>query len=185
MLQTVINAWARSGVIGKSQRAKTVLQKMIDMYEARTSRARPNVFIYMAGLNVCAFAVGYNAKKVRALQVFMTTFDELCSSDYTEPNYVTYIVYLTALRNLLPDSDKRRVPLLSKVFCKCCEDGPVSQLTLRRLESALTPKQVTEVNHSVGFDRISPLPIGQVPSKWRQNVVEKKSSNKNQSQVLR
>jgi hypothetical protein len=89
MLQTVINAWARSGVIGKSQRAKTVLQKMIDMYEARTSHTWPNVFIYMAGLNACAFAVGDNAEKACALQVFTTTFDELCSSDYTEPNDVT------------------------------------------------------------------------------------------------
>jgi hypothetical protein len=57
MLQTVINAWARSHVIRKSQRAKTVLQKMIDMYEGGTSPARPNVFTYMAVLNACAFAV--------------------------------------------------------------------------------------------------------------------------------
>lgn len=185
MLQTVINAWARSRVIGKSQRAKTVLQKMIDMYEAGTSRARPNVFTYTAVLNACAFAVRDNAEKARALQVFMTTFDELCSSDYAEPNHVTYVVYLTALRNLLPDSDERRVPLLSKVFCKCCEDGQVSELTLRRLESALTPEQVREVYRSAGFEGTSPLPIGQVPSEWRQIVVEKKSSNKNRSQVRR
>jgi hypothetical protein len=103
---------------------------MIDMYEAGTSPAWPNVFPYMAVFNACAFAVGVNAEKVHALQVFKRTFDELCSSDYAEPNHVTYVAYLMALCNLLPDSDKRRVPLLSKVFCKCCEDGQVSELTL-------------------------------------------------------
>jgi hypothetical protein len=75
--------------------------------------------------------------------------------------------------------------LLSKVFCKCCEDGQVSELTLCWLESALTPKQVREVYRSAGFKGTSLLPIGQVPSEWRQNVVEKKSNNKNRSQVLR
>jgi hypothetical protein len=104
---------------------------------------------------------------------------------YAEPNHVTYVAYLMALHNLLPDSDKRRVPLLSKVFCKCCEDGQVSELTLCRLESALTPEQVRDVYRSTGFKGASLLPIGQVPSEWRQNMVEKKSSNKNQSQVLR
>ncbi len=158
---------------------------MIDMFEAGTSPARPNEFTYMAVLNACAFAVRDNAKKVCALQVFTRTFDELLCR--TKPCYVRCVPDGTSqsLTNLLPDSDKRRVPLLSKVFCKCCEDGQVSELTLCRLESALTPEQVRDVYRSTGFKGASLLPIGQVPSEWRQNMVEKKSSNKNQSQVLR
>ena len=162
-------------MFGKSRRAKAVLEKMISMYEAGTSQARPNVFTYTAVINACAFAIGEDAEKKKALKIASATLDELCRSDYGAPNHVTFVAYLSAIRNLVPEDDETRVALLTTVFSQCCKDGQVDELTLRRLESALTAKQAEEVYQSVGFNGTSPLDIGVVPTEWRRNVVEKKT----------
>lgn len=168
-------------MFGKAKRAKAILEKMISMYEAGTSQARPNVFTYTAVINTCAFTVGDDTEKANAMSIATNTFDELSSSDYGEPNHVTYVAYLSALRNLLENSDETRTALLSSIFCKCCADGQVSELTLRRLESALTAEQVRKVYHSAGFEGGPQIAIRKVPAEWRRNVIEeKKTSGKNQ-----
>ena len=172
-----INAWSESRVFGKGYRAKTVLQKMIEMYEADTSRAKPNTFVYTAVLNSCAYAIGDDAEKADAMQIATTTFDELCNSRYGKPNHVTYAAYLTACRNLLPAGGTRAASMTS-VFQKCCEDGQVNDLIIRRLESALTKEQLRELYQSVGLEGGQDMELSQLPAEWKQNVQERKSTGK-------
>jgi hypothetical protein len=174
VLITAINAWSKSRVFGKGYRAKTVLQKMIDMYEADRSRAKPNTFVYTAVLNSCAYAIGDDAEKAEAMNIATTTFDELCNSRYGKPNHVTYAAYLTACRNLLPEGETRATSM-TRVFQKCCEDGQVNNLIIRRLESALTKEQLRELFQSVGQDKME---LSQLPAEWKQNVQEGKSTRK-------
>ena len=148
---------------------------MIDMYEADKSRAKPNAFVYTAVLNSCAYAIGDDAKKADAMNIATTSFNELCNSRYGKPNHVTYAAYLTACRNLLPEGETRAASM-TRVFRKCCEDGQVNDLILRRLESALTKEQLRELFQSVGLE--DKIELSQLPAEWKQNVHERKSSRK-------
>jgi len=86
--------------------------------------------------------------------------DEPCESDYGAPNDVTFVAYLSAIRNLVSEDDESTIPLLSTVFSKCCKDEQVHKLTLQRLESAFTAKHAEEVCQSLGFEATSGLDIG-------------------------
>ena len=160
-------------MFGKAYRAKTVLQKMIDMYEAGTSRAKPNTFVYTAVLNSCAYAIGDSGEKADALAIATKTFQELCDSSYCHPNHVTYAAYLSACRNLLPEG-AARAEAMKNVFLKCCDDGQVDRLILRRLETSLTGQQLQDLYKSVGIDSSNGVDLNQLPAEWKRNVQEKK-----------
>jgi hypothetical protein len=110
--------------------------------------------VYTAVLNSCAYAIGDDAEKADAMQIATTTFNELCNSEYGKPNHVNHVTYaanLTACRNLLPEGETRAASMTS-IFQKCCEDGQVHDLIIRRLESVLTKEQLHELYQSVGLD---------------------------------
>lgn len=177
---TAINAWGRARVFGKSHQARLLLDKMIRMYEEGTSRARPNTFVYTAVINACSYGVGDAAEKATALEIATSTFNELRDSDYGEPNDVTYVAYLTAVRNLLPAGDETRAQKLADVFRQCCRDGQVAELTLSRLNSALSDEQVGEIYRASGLnDGEASVGIRDVPAEWTRNVVERKPKRSN------
>jgi len=142
------------------------------MYEAGNSSARPNVVPYTTVINACAYAVGDEAEKENAMQIATATFNELCASEYGEPNDVTYSDYLVAIRKLLPSDDEEKAKTIASVFQKCCKEGKVSDFVLRRLENASTGQQLSELYQSVGFDGVSRVPV-----EWRRNVVEQRPIN--------
>lgn len=147
------------------------------MYEAGTSRAKPNTFVYTAVLNSCAYAIGDDAEKADAMQIATTTFNELCNSEYGKPNHVTYATYLTACQNLLPEGETRAASMTS-IFQKCCEDGQVNDLIIRRLAGALTKKQLHELYQTVGLDGDKAMDVALLPVEWKQNVQERKPRGK-------
>lgn len=177
-----INAWAKSRTFGKHQGARSILDKMIHLYEAGTSQARPNEFTFTSVINACAYAVGDNAEKASALQIATATFYELRDSDYGEPNDITYVAYLTAIRNLLPECDEKRYETIAKTFRTCCEQGQVTELVLRRVESSLSVDQLKELYESMAVNVAQPVEIESVPADWRRNVVERQQRKDSRGQ---
>jgi hypothetical protein len=133
--------------------------------------------VYTAVLNSCAYAIGDDAEKADAMQIATRTFNELCNSEYGKPNHVTYAAYLTACRNLLPEGETRAASMTS-IFQKCCDDGQVHDIIIRRLETSLTKEQLHDLYQSVGVDGDNAMDLALLPAEWKRNVQERKSRDK-------
>jgi pentatricopeptide repeat protein len=165
----VVNAHARSRYFGKAVRARAVLQKMIDLYKAGKIEAKPNVFVFTGVINACAYTVGDPGEKADAMQIAASTFNELCSSEYGEPNHVCYSSYITAVRNLLPDGELKTKTAIG-LFNKCREDGQVGDIVVKTMSSFLSPKQLEKIG--LGHNAKA------LPKEWRCNVIDRRRSDK-------
>lgn len=170
----VINAWAKSRVFGKAQRARQCLDRMLGMYNDGYGDAKPNAFVYTAVLNACAYTVGDEEERITALQIAQTTYKELCESDFGKPTHVTYGAYLTACRNLIPQCDDR-ISLVEAAFKQCCADGQLDTFVLKRVESALTNEQFLRLlDKRVSFD--GSVDLATLPDEWKCNVQDSRES---------
>lgn len=130
----VISAWAKSRVIGKSFRARSVLDTMIDLHESGQISACPNTICFTAVINACAYCENDEADKRQALRIAIRTYKDLeQSAQYGRPNQVTYSSLLTALRNLLPQSPQRN-RAVRDVFESAVKNGFVDSALLQRLK---------------------------------------------------
>lgn len=89
-------------------------------------------------------------------------------SKYGNPNEVTFATFLTALRNLLPPSKERSAAVRS-VFETAANDGRVNNLVLRRVQSALSTEELTEI-FSTAISASGEVQLNQLPDEWRRNV---------------
>jgi len=177
----VINAWAKCKHFDKAIRARAVLDKMIEMYESGNSDAKPNTIVYTAVLNACAYTIGDSSAKLESFQMATDAFKELCRSRYGNPNHVTYGTFLTACRNLVPEGDSR-ASTVKAVFNKCCLDGQVSDLVMKRAQSALTNEQFESLleGHDFIINVDGTVDMESIPDKWKANAVDVRRGRKQQ-----
>jgi hypothetical protein len=167
---SVISAWGKSKRFGKATRARSILQTMIDLHESGQLKAKPNTHCFTAVINCCAYSEKEVTEKRTALQIAVETFQELCQKPhYGAPNHVTYSSLMTAIRNLTPASEQRAASI-RKLFQKCCQDGQVDDLVIRRMQSSMSVKQLRDTlgDKAVADDgQVSPESI--LPE-WRCNL---------------
>ena len=108
------------------------------------------------------------AEKRTSLEIAIFTYKELVKSNYGNPNEVTFATFLTALRNLLPKSKERSAAVRS-VFETAANDGRVNNLVLRRVQSALTSKELHEMFPGA-ISEHGEVQLKQLPKEWRRNV---------------
>ncbi len=165
----VISAWARTRKFGKAARAKAILSKMIQLKDAGIISASPNAHCYTAVINSCAYCENDSLDKSLSLRIAIETYKELLNSNHEGPNQITFSTFLTALQNLMPPNEKRAVAIRT-IFKRCADDGLVSDLVLRRLQSSLSQDQLRKV---LGKTVVSPegtVNAEQIPLIWRRNV---------------
>jgi hypothetical protein len=166
---TAIAAWAKTRKFGKAIRARAILSKMVEMHKSGAISAPPNTYCYTAVINSCAYSENEELEKRYALQIAVDTYKELIDSAYGEPNAVTFSTMITALRNLMPASEKRAGGVRT-IFRKCADDGQVEELFLRRLQSALNTAQLRELvgDHVISSD--GRVDINLIPLEWKRNT---------------
>lgn len=166
---SAISAWAKTRKFGKAARARAVLTKMIEMHKSGAIEAAPNTHSYTAVINSCAFCENDALEKRDALQIAIKTYKELENSEYGRPNNVTFCTLITALRNLMPASEKRAAAIKT-IFHRCAEDGQVADFVLHRLQSTLNVEQLQELvgSHAVSSD--GRVDIDKLPSEWKKNA---------------
>ncbi len=71
---------------------------------------RPNVYVYAAVLNACAYSFGSNEEKEEALRIGINTYEELQRSADIETNHVAYGSFIRVCRRLMAEEDPRRGP---------------------------------------------------------------------------
>jgi truncated hemoglobin YjbI len=84
------------------------------------------------------------------------------------PNEVTFSTFLTALRNLLPQS-KQRAAAVKSVFESAAKDGMVNNLVLRRVQSVLNLQELKEM-FTTALSEDGQVCLEQLPNEWSRNV---------------
>ena len=141
---------------------------MIELQESGVIKAHPNSHCYTAVINSCAYAENDAIEKRVALQIAVETYKQHCASTHDRPNQITFFTMITALRNLLPASEKRTTALRT-IFNKCLEDGQVAEFVLRRLQSCLTADEFRDI---VGTDAVAngTIDMSKIPHEWQRNA---------------
>jgi hypothetical protein len=177
MCRPAISAWARSRKFGKATRARAILTRMIKMFESGEIKAHPNAHCYTAVINSCAHTENDAVEKREALRIAVETYKELCASGYDRPNQITFSTMITALRNLLPASEKRAAALKT-IFSKCIEEGQVAELVLRRLQSAVSREEFKALIGENAVSHDGSIDIEQVPYEWKRNAAAQGFQNR-------
>lgn len=185
---TVINAFSKSKYPRKARQSRDLLKRMKHLYETggRRMEMRPNVYVYSAVLNACAYTFGRLEEKEEALQIGIETYDELrmsgknssSSSDDDDDenendddengmkaNHVAYGSFIRLCRRLMAEDDPRREELITTAFHDCCADGQLGEYVLRQL------RPISGLYASL----LEPY-INDIPSEWTRNVREKTRS---------
>jgi len=175
----VITCWARSSERGKALVARDILKRMEEQYFTHGNNgARPNIYAYNAVLNACGYTptmspddsdddddygdtVGNQDEVEQAFRVACQTFDDVRRAKGLYPSHVTYGLFLGVCSHLMPKSDVRN-DLVEKVFRRCCIDGQVGDLVLRRLKQAASPDLYERLLQGETEDDL--------PSKWTRSV---------------
>jgi len=169
LLSTAIAAWAKSRKFGKASRAKAIFDQMKFLFSSGVIKSKPNIFIYTAVINACAYTERDSIEQRDGLRIFVSMYKEMISDDSVVPNHVTFITVLTALRNLLP-ADEKRANAVGTVFKNCTELGVCNHSITKLLQSLLSTKQLKEL---VGDDRVDDngtVNNLKLPKEWTQNV---------------
>ena len=157
---TLIQNYARSRLPFKAVKAAEVLTRM---KESGRSDAQPSIVTYNAVLNAAEYTDGsdFNVRE-EALKVACIAFDEIRNSTI-QANHVTYGTFLGVLTNLM--TAETRHDIVSLVFKRCCLDGQVSYLVLKKLKTAV-----------VSLEHYQELLMGhnesRLPDSWTCNVQE-------------
>jgi len=133
---SVINAYAKSSEPDQAVKAREVLERMNSL--SKGNRVDMDIFVYTAVLNACAYTRGDDNAKSVALNIAITTMEEIQESPVVSANHVSYAMMLRACSRLCSDKRKRN-KLLQKYFDDCCRDGYVNEFVLREMPNNLMP----------------------------------------------
>ena len=160
----VIQNYARSDDPSKALHAQAILHRMKDDYARGNEGARPSIVTYNALLNACEFTRGDEPDMEHAFAVACETLDEVRSSDYLAPDDITYGTFLGVISKLMPKSDTRN-QLVELVFKRCCIDGQVGPVVLKKLKDAASVSLCKKLLGDVKEENL--------PPKWTCNVVNR------------
>ena len=158
---------SRSNFADKADRAFRLVQRMIQQHDDGDERVRPNIRIFNAALNACAYsATGNPEVNERAFVVTVSTLVLL--QNYTQPDSITYGTVLRACSTLLPRHDARRDDVAEKIFERACAEGRVSQMILDQLRFAASPALYKKLT---GNEEGEQLSLFSAPTAWKENAV--------------
>lgn len=183
----IIDAWGKTRSRGAYQRARAVLKRQTRIHNdanmvknGHDSRCRPDIYSYTSVLSACASSTGNKAERLHAFDMARRTWEELCSSDYTQPNHVAYGTMMKAVSQLLPYGSETRNRWAEDLFLQCCEDGCVGDMVLSRFREATTPTMYK--------DLMAGATKSQLPNEWTCRVPldeKKERRRKNARQMKR
>lgn len=167
---SAISAWAKSRKFGKATRAKAILDKMKSSYVSGIVESPPNIYCYTAVINACAYVERDPIEKRNALHVLLASYKAMNSDEDVVPNNVTFSTVLTALRNLLPDDDKR-ADATRKVFHKCIDLGMCDRSVTQRLQTLLKREQLIELVGEERVDEDEAVIFELLPEEWTRHIL--------------
>mmetsp|Transcript_31939 Transcript_31939/g.48278 ORF Transcript_31939/g.48278 Transcript_31939/m.48278 type:complete len:1368 (-) Transcript_31939:316-4419(-) len=154
-IQTV----GRSNLSNKARKAKEILQLMKDDFSNGNRDAKPSLYTYNAVLNAAEFTFGKEIYLEEAFAVACEVFDEIRST--MKPDHVTYGTFMGIIAQLMPKSGIRN-DMIQLVFRRCCMDGQLAPLVIKKFKQAATRQQF--------FDLMGGEPEDDLPNNWTCNI---------------
>jgi hypothetical protein len=163
---SVIDAHAKSGERGAARRCESILNGMIQRYEAGGDEdSRPNVHTSNAVCNACAFSK-HHEDCGEALQIAFRVFDWLATQRDMQPDSYTFTILLSVCANLIPRTETAtRYAHARSFFDKCREAGYVNDYVLRKLRQT-----VTEQEYLGMIDYRTDASASALPASWSRNT---------------
>lgn len=175
----LIQKYARSNIPMKAKRAHQVLQQM----KEGPKKCRPTVVTYNALLNACEYTpIDDLNEKEDAFSIACLVFDEVRKE--LQPTHVTYGTFLGIVSKLMPRSSAR-AEIAELVFKRCCKDGQVSPLVLRRLKEAVPFSNYRTLLGGQSEDRLPKLWTANVRERRPKPLNKRKSFSKHKSNRYR
>jgi hypothetical protein len=130
-----IHAWARSKEKEKARNAYQIFNHMKKRYfESRSLALKPNVVVFTAVLNACAWPEN-ESEKADAFEIAQLTMEELSLGAFDKPNFLSFAAFLCVCFSTLPPGDERD-QIIRNTFEQCIEKGQVAGIVLEKLSSA-------------------------------------------------
>jgi len=171
---TVINAFSKSRFPRKARQARDLLLRMKRLHEQdEEERMRPNVYVYSAVLNACAYTFGRAEEKEEALKVGIETYEEMQNSGI-KPNHVAYGSFIRLCRRLVSEDDRRN-QLVRQTFEQCCSDGQLGEYVLRQLRAV--PGMYYSLLREYMVDDSGEVLYQDLPLSWTCNVKDRRKKN--------
>jgi pentatricopeptide repeat protein len=147
---------AKSRVQDKAHKA----QDLLEIYE--NIGGKHNLRTYNALIYAFSSETGNEQAKYDALGRSMAIFHRMRDEDNLEPDSITYSSLLHACSLLIADPHERQTAI-QDVFQKCCEDGKVNELVLKRL-SRVSSRDF--LNTLVSEDSTKQIRLESLPVEW-------------------
>lgn len=129
---SVINAVAKSKLLGKSKIAAKMLNRM------KHVSLRPLTITYNNILNACAFSdpkVEHRKEILDLAMLMLKEAQETCGA-----NFITYGTCLRVI-GTFEDDPASRWRLARDTFRRCCADGQLNKLVMNQVKFAVSPSQ--------------------------------------------
>lgn len=134
-----MNAVAKSSMPDKAEKCYELLHRMIRSYNEGNESARPSVTSFSTVINACAYTTGTPEQQKEAFRIARTTFAEFLESEYGEPNVVTFVNFMMACSNLLPEGPIRDY-VMGATFRECMQCDLLNGKVVSILRRSVSPE---------------------------------------------
>ena len=154
---------------------------MINAFKSGDQNAKPTVHAFTAVINACAYTLGENTEKRKALDIATAVFKAM--PEYAQPNEITYGTFLKACMNLIPKGTARD-SAISTVFRHCCENGHAGGKVIEIIQKFLSREQIEKlIKSELLVDGTIQQP--ELPLEWSRNVDRATINRKNNKLLSR
>jgi hypothetical protein len=165
LFNSAIGLYAKSSTTKAYRKARSLLDRQLNMFHDGCEECRPDVVGFTSVISSCASDPGDRAEKLKAFNVALSTYQQLVSGNFGEPNHVTYGTMLKACARLLPPGCPERSKWTKQIFEDCVTKGLVGDMVLGKLREAATNAEYKALMQ--GHSRRN------IPASWSYNVDEK------------
>jgi len=146
---------------------------MKQLYKAGNEHLMPNVAVYNAAMNACAFTrdgIEGIHESSRVMEIAHSILKEMEQSEHVNPDQVTYGTFFKVCANQMTDCSSRQ-KVIEILFKKCAKEGQVGNLVMQQMRSMADDELYA---HLIGRSPEEEITLDDLPSDWTRNVVEGK-----------
>ena len=132
--------------------------------ETKSKMLKPNVVIFTAVLNACAWPED-DSEREDAFEIAQLTMEELSLGTFDEPNFLSFAAFLSVCCSTL-DPGEARDDIVRKTFQRCINRGEVAGIVLEKLSTAASPELYHELLDKYRDDTGNLV----LPNRWYANV---------------
>eukprot|EP00986_Skeletonema_menzelii_P020652 scaffold31912_cov171-Skeletonema_menzelii.AAC.4 len=103
----VIDAYARGRTMEKAYRAELLLEQMLEESAKGNTLIRPDTITFNSVINAAARSFGDSIVRREAYLIGLGAFKKIHEYEHCKPSSITYVLFLTVLKNLVEEGDAR------------------------------------------------------------------------------